>query len=250
MTPRQHITKRKQQLKKLTEAHFGVDRGRQIYKRTFEHENILIEYLSQHYQLHRKRVLDIGSGYGNTLQFWGPKSAGVEIQPELVEWLKFCGLKTYQVNVDDNLAEIGKRYQAVFTDNLIEHLLSPHYYLMQIHHLLQPGGLLVIGHPIVPSSLVEWLWRKYLGHCGYEAVEHINFFTPETIKLTLERSGFEVVEQLVPGFKKLPNWLKLPPSLGPHLVSVARRRDDFTYPQKRYSLFDPGWAKILTGYHQ
>src|SRR5262249_5250562 len=93
-------------------------------------------------------------------------------------------------------------FEAIHSNNLIEHLVAPHRFLVGCRRLLHPDGLLALGHPVVPPRGVASVWRA-LGVRGWLASEHINFFSPATVRLMLARAGFDVVEQFSPGFLRL-----------------------------------------------
>ncbi len=205
------------------------------------------------YSFGKKRILDVGSGYGVSALFWGKNSEAIEIQPEMALWLRRLGLKVHRINVEDSLDKLKPQsFDGVFCNNLIEHLVAPHYFLINLHRVLKPRGILILGHPVTPPDGWEWVWEKSLGYKSWLSIEHINFFTPKTIKLTLERSGFKVEEQINPGIYNKP-WIK-PLSkfinfVGADIVTVARKRP-LNYQAKRWIEFEPGWAKTMKEYHR
>lgn len=136
-----------------------------------------------------------------------------------------------------------QQYDAIYTNNLIEHLIAPHLFLAKLWHLLKPGGLLAIGHPVVPPKIVHPIWKTIAGSDGFLASEHINFYTPETIKHTLCRSGFEVMSQV--GVVLADGRFALAPSLSPSCLSICRKKEDFRYPKKRLQDFDPEFARPI-----
>ncbi len=206
-----------------------------------------VRILVQNHQFDKKKVLDIGCSYGQTLLYWREDSEGVEIQYHMVELVKALGRKVHVLNVEDQFQGLScESYDAIYTNNLIEHLVSTHLFLARLHSLLKPGGILAIGHPIVPPYLFRNLWNLF-GYRGWFAVEHINFFTPQTAKLTLERAGFKVKHQYFPGVGRIhPALSKMCVSIGIHLLSICQRIDEFKYNPKRLTEFDPSWASDLT----
>jgi SAM-dependent methyltransferase len=73
--------------------------------------------------------------------------------------------------------------------DVIEHLTDPRSALGQVHHLLKPGGLVVV-HTIDIESLFarlmgpRWPWLMEM---------HVYYFSRHTLRTMLEQSGFEVI---------------------------------------------------------
>jgi SAM-dependent methyltransferase len=198
-----------------------------------------------------RRVLEIGSAFGQHLLHWGPGSEGVEIQSEPAGFTEALGIPTHRFNVEDGFAELpSESFEAIHTHNLIEHLVSPHVFLAHCFRLLAPRGLLVIGHPVVPPRIGRWAWEAF-GIRGWLAVEHINFFTPATARLTLERAGFGVLEQLAPGFLRIGHAVaRRATSIGPTCYSICEKLEDFAYPEKRLAEFDPSPFRDVLGVYR
>lgn len=210
-----------------------------------------VDYLIKNRGWGRKKVLDIGAGWGQSLLSWGKGSAAIEIQPERVALIKKNGFDCYSINVEESWAKIPSGFDAVYSSNLIEHLLSPHLFLMKIHGILKKGGYLALIHPIVPPFPWNFLWQKYFGYVGSLSVEHVNFFTPKTVKLMLERAGFRVIEQINPGIMGkswLMPWSRLLTNNGADIMTVAQKVP-FHYPAKRLKIFNPSWAEQLDNYY-
>ncbi|MCI0479180.1 hypothetical protein L0Y59_01410, partial [Candidatus Uhrbacteria bacterium] len=126
------------------------------------------------------------------------------------------------------------------------HAVAPHLLLVRLHALLKSGGVLVIGHPVVPWVASRWFW-KAIGYQGWLAREHINFFTPDSARLTYERSGFRVIRQYCPGFGRwrFLNWLVRPFAI--QTLTVCRKIDEYRY-ESSY-IFEPDWASDLRRFH-
>lgn len=210
-----------------------------------------IKILTQHYQFDEKKVLDIGCSYGQSLLYWREDSEGIEVQEYSARFVSSLGRVIHKLNIEDGLSGLEKEhYDAVYCNNLFEHLISPHLFLVRLHFVLKAGGILAIGHPVVPPFPFRNLW-KLLRYRGWLAVEHVNFFTAETSKLTLSRAGFEVINQhYLPRFLRLPILSKLSGLMGLDCLSVCRRIDEFKYAPKRGHVFDPSWASDLRHFRQ
>ena len=79
----------------------------------------------------------------------------------------------------------AQSYDVVTLRHVLEHLVEPVLVLGILHDLLKPSGVLHIEVPDVteiPANL-----SPFIHH------EHMNSFTPETLRLAIERSGFEIL---------------------------------------------------------
>ena len=84
------------------------------------------------------------------------------------------------------------QYEAIHCSLVLEHVRDPVATLRQMHDLLLPGGVLCV---IVPNEFNEL--QNRLRRWGYSPLnkEHVNYFTPETLRPCLERAGFEVLRE-------------------------------------------------------
>ncbi len=137
------------------------------------------------------RLLDIGCGGGFFLQAarergWEPH--GIEIVPPFVQ---FAREELCLENVDKTPFEEkvypDHHFDVVVLWDLIEHLPHPMGYLEKINKILRPGGLLILWTPNAQNA--AWLKEKWY---GYTPLQHLYFFSPQTLKTLLKRSGFQI----------------------------------------------------------
>lgn len=206
----------------------------------FTTQRVIVPYLASRYGFGEKKVLEIGSSYGMHLFFWGPGSEGVEAREDAAAFTEAMGYPTHRMNVEDELGTLpAGSFQAIHTHALFEHLVAPHLFLARCWKLLSDDGILVIGHPVVPPVLPRWVWSA-MKLSGWLAVEHINFFTPATARLTLERAGFQVMEQLAPGPLRMhPFIARTTTGISAGLYSFCRKNPEYRYARKRLAVFDP-----------
>lgn len=186
--------------------------------------------------LDTKAVLDLGSSYGEFLANFGPGSVGVTIAPDEAAYGKSKGLDVREGNVEADDFALDKTFEIIFSNNLLEHLYSPHAFLHRIKKYLSPGGTLILGVPCIPTLAPLLRFKKFRGSL---AEAHINFFTRETLRKTVERAGYDVRE--VRGFhfsNALLDHLLDP--IYPHLYVIATPQPNFAYSEKR--------MKELAGY--
>ncbi len=184
------------------------------------------------FELSHKRVLDLGCGYGEYLTHFEKGSLGITTSQEEVRAGKERSLDIRFGNAEF-LEEISLPdvTEAVWANNLFEHLLSPHAFLMKLKKNVAPGGLLILGVPVVPRVSALVLLSRFRGSL---ASNHINFFTKETLALTVKRAGWEVSEVRPYWFS--PAWLDCAFSwVAPHLYVVAKNNPGFKYPDKKYN---------------
>jgi len=196
------------------------------------------------YGLGQKKVLDVGSAWGEFLIHFGSSSKGIEVLPESVKFSRAIGLSVSEYNFEDKWQEEAGSFDAVWCSNVLEHVVAPHRLLKRFHDTLKSGGLVFIRVPTIPSN---WLYLKLnrilLGFLGYEAVQHINAFTRRTLEFTIERAGFTIIESNI--FIPPLNWLNslLNPFLKDAIsfITAVAHKSEFSYPDKRPPAHNPKW---------
>jgi len=174
------------------------------------------------FQLGEKSVLDLGCSFGEHLAHFGDGSTGITITPEDAAEGVRRGLDVRIGDAEQKLP-IEKAYDAIYCSNLLEHLQAPHRFLADIRSVLKPGGVLVLGVPVVPFPPMLMSVRKFHGAL---AVSHINFFTGDSLRLTAERAGWRI--RAVRGFRLKSGLLdRLAFYLYPHLYVIAEPDPDF-----------------------
>ena len=223
-------------MKSYTDDQVRVRHTRVAMSRTFR--NLVVAY-----GLGRKRVLDIGCGYGEYLRAFGQGSVGLTTTREEVAYGSRVGLDIREGNAEElSTLSLGDAFEAVWANNLFEHLLSPHAFLVMLKPHVAPNAALVLGVPIVLPSLFMCARRLR----GALASNHIGFYTPHTLRLTVERAGWKV-ETMRPFFFENEALDRLCAPLAPHLYLVARNETSFMYPLKKLKEWqdDPRYASLL-----
>lgn len=140
-------------------------------------------------------ILDIGSGTGyflNAMQEAGWNAKGVEINE-----------KARQVSVSKFVLEImvpeqlhnhqSESFDCITLWHVLEHIPDPFRYSHEINRLLKPGGSCIVALPDCNSydaSHYKEFWA------AYDVPRHLWHFTPDTFKIFVEKSGFEIKEIL------------------------------------------------------
>lgn len=178
--------------------------------------------------LAKKRVLDIGCGYGEYLSLFGPGSVGITTTDEEVAYGQSHHLDIRKANAEA-LQDIRfeHAFDAVWANNLFEHLLSPHAFLMRLRAATADDATIIIGVPVIPVLPFLIRFRPFRGTL---ASNHIGFYTARSLSLTIERAGWKAV----PRTFLAPRWLdRFLVPLAPHVYIVARKDPSFTYPEKK-----------------
>lgn len=93
----------------------------------------------------RGRLLDIGCGIGDMLAF-RPNSVGVDVNPRTVNFCVQRGLHA-ELMMPDRLPFESATFDSAVLDNVLEHILDPAPLLAEVHRILKPEGLLLVGVP-------------------------------------------------------------------------------------------------------
>lgn len=196
------------------------------------------------YDLGKKKVLDVGSAWGEFLIHFGSGSKGIEINDREIAFSRAIGLNVDQYNIEDEWYEVPASFDAIWCSNVLEHIVAPHKLLRQFYKTLKTEGLVFIRVPTIPSNgLYLKLNKLFLGFLGYEALQHINAFTRRTLEFTIERAGFTIIESNI--FIPPLNWLNS--LLNPFLkdvisfITAVARKSEFSYPDKRPPVHNPKW---------
>ena len=138
-------------------------------------------------------LLDIGCGAGfflNCAKERGWNCYGLEILPEYIKFAQEnFALDNIQLeSLDESLSYDANTFDVVTLWDLIEHLRYPQSCLKRIHHVMKPGGLLIMWTPNVKNAIFQkenW--------AGYKILQHFYFFQRDSLNRMLEKSGFKIV---------------------------------------------------------
>jgi len=163
----------------------------------------------------RGRLLDIGCGYGFFLQEMkcrGWKVEGIELSEVGRQYAQDkWDIHVYSQTLE-NLSLPGNFFDAVTLFYVIEHVLDPLSLLIDVKHVLKPGGLILLrwphSTPIV--SILSPLSKKLdLYHTPY----HLYDFLPKTMEKMLTFCGFKEIETMILGntrpFKQFDRWASI-----------------------------------------
>lgn len=204
------------------------------------------ERISKTYNTKEKIVLDMGCGYGEYMQRFGSNSVGITTTQAEVAFGKENNIDLRFGNVEllHNCLDQKKEFDLFWGNNLFEHLLSPHAFLVNLKQYAKDDALLILGVPMVPKITSLTKLPKFRGSL---ASPHINFFTKDTFRLTVERSGWDIIDIRSFAFSNR-HIDRLTTPLMPHLYLVAKNNPTYTYPPKKIKEWedDEYYASLLS----
>jgi 2-polyprenyl-3-methyl-5-hydroxy-6-metoxy-1,4-benzoquinol methylase len=127
---------------------------------------------------------------------------GTEISPFAVKY----GRERLDLNIlQGELKDIGfpdKTFDAVTMWHVLEHTTNPLVILKEIRRILKDDGVLILAIPNLNNIVSQWAYRLVKGKRMHlfdplDRELHLYHFTPETIRLALEKAGFRI-EEIVP----------------------------------------------------
>jgi SAM-dependent methyltransferase len=145
----------------------------------------------------RRSLLDIGA-HGGTLvamaQSRGWRAEGMEPNPTTAAYARERTRAVVHDGPMSDLAALGPRFDAVTLIDVLEHIPYPVETLRAAARVMAPGGCIAIKVPCGPNQLRKERMRAAIGRADRVSVAdnlvHVSHFTPGSLRLALERSGF------------------------------------------------------------
>jgi SAM-dependent methyltransferase len=140
-------------------------------------------------------VLDLGCGRGQALKYFPAAFTpfGIEISSEAVARADqiFRARGGYAINAPcvEGLGHFPESFFAAASLlSYLEHEAEPLPVLENLHRVLAPTGFAVVKVPNYGS-----LNRSVMGSrwCGFRYPDHLNYFTPKTLRVMAAKAGFE-----------------------------------------------------------
>lgn len=138
------------------------------------------------------RILDIGASLGYFVEAAlarGWDARGVEISDAAATEAKEQGLNVFSGELQDAGYEECS-FDCVTMWDMLEHAPSPVAHMREVHRILAPGGLVVIGTP----DIGHWAFRFKKNEWRHlKPAEHLFYFAESTISKLLTETGFSRV---------------------------------------------------------
>jgi 2-polyprenyl-3-methyl-5-hydroxy-6-metoxy-1,4-benzoquinol methylase len=137
------------------------------------------------------KVVDVGCASGRLLAelrglgFQG--LFGIDPSPECVAAARRLHDVDAEAMTLSALSARGDRFGVVACIGVLEHLVDVHAALEALFAITEPGGAVYVEVPDV-TGFAEWPNAPYQEF----SVEHINYFSPDSLAATLARAGFEM----------------------------------------------------------
>jgi 2-polyprenyl-3-methyl-5-hydroxy-6-metoxy-1,4-benzoquinol methylase len=138
------------------------------------------------------RLLDIGCGTGFFIcaaKMRGWEAQGIELSSEAAKiGASVHGLPVQNIRFEDFHSD--QKFAAMTAWEVAEHIVNPREFLLRIRGMLAPGG--VFAGSIPNYARPKYRFGEDLGIASIPPV-HLNFWTPQALKTTLEKAGFKDV---------------------------------------------------------
>ena len=181
----------------------------------------------------RPAILDFGCGFGALVRALNGPTAhcvGYESSGFLVRYMQTQGLP-----VVSTLSEAPRNQHGIILSDVLEHLPEPRSVLRDLRKLLVPRGLICVNVPNFSDSRIRMI-AKQLNHgqrppTELNPWEHLNYFSPESLRRMLYDEGFHTIEREVDiglrpnlrGVTKIGNAIK---SIGRLLAYITTSRSN------------------------
>ena len=143
---------------------------------------------------HRLRMLDVGSSTGALILSAlreGIEAEGVEPAEQAARAAQAAGLRVF-TGLLKSAGFPNDSFHAATLMEVVEHLRNPMELLREVHRILIPGGILVIGTGNAASWTVAVMGRRWDYFQVVRFGGHISFFTPRSLTRLAERCGFRL----------------------------------------------------------
>ena len=169
----------------------------------------------EHFRPTKGRLLEIGFGYGYTLEEAnrrGWRCEGVELSEHAVAIATDKGLWVYSGEFTEIKFERNS-YDAVTAYSIIEHHKSPRKMLTEIREILKPGGIAIIRLPYLEKEDTPLL----------SLLEHFYHFTLSSFESLLSQTGFQIISREMTGVHQREY------GITKSVTFVVRKEDGTTY---------------------
>jgi SAM-dependent methyltransferase len=156
-----------------------------------------------------RRLLDVGAHVGRFMQMAqrdGWSVEGVEVNPKTASCAeRRTGSPVHRRPIASVAAE-GRRFTALTLTDVLEHIPDPVSVLRNAAALLVPGGVVAVKVPSGPGQWLKERVRAALRPSHQMSLAgnlvHVNHFSAQSLRMSLERAGFRTVT-IAPGAPEL-----------------------------------------------
>ena len=155
--------------------------------------------ICEKYNIGTDLLVEVGAGYGSFMRAmqqvdYFKRLLAVEPFSGLAEHCRSVGVDVIEDTIEN--VDLSKdEPDIIVCFEVIEHLFSPVDFLKACFKSLESGGILILSCPNYAGFDISLLQEV----SDSIDEEHINLFTPESIKILAERAGFKLLEIMTPG---------------------------------------------------
>ncbi len=146
------------------------------------------------------KLLDIGCAHGFFLQMMKDKewdTYGIDLSKSAVDYARSTGLEVSNITLMEMKCP-DNEFDVITMFYVLEHLLDPVSFMQDVYRILKPGGLLIVRVPHT-TPIVKLLKILRIPNRLYDAPSHLSDFSPKTIKLLLQKTGFKDIKTIIGG---------------------------------------------------
>lgn len=174
----------------LSQMGRGVRRGARIFFKRRRMDELMVQYAAP------GNILDVGCGKGSQLRRLPEAYVpfGIEISPGQAA----CARELLQARGGDVIVGPGAEalmqlperfFSGVMMRSYLEHEAEPRRALQGAARVLAPRGIVIIKVPNY-GCLNRWIFGRRW--CGFRFPDHVNYFTPQTLRRLCEEVGLVV----------------------------------------------------------
>ena len=149
--------------------------------------------------------LDLGCGDGEHIPWLAghvTRAYGSDYNPIRLARARAAGADVVLADVTDYAAADGA-FDVVFFNHVIEHIPDDEQALREIHRILAPGGIVVLGTP--NEGAAWWRLAYRLEPESRATTDHVHFYTADTLVAKCRAAGFGI-RHVKPIGWGLPHW--------------------------------------------
>ena len=157
-----------------------------VYRKVFENN-------SKFFQLSKGKILDIGCGNGQFLNYRkkeGWNTFGIDLSPAAIEKTQKLGIQALCTSLE-NAHFPNESFDFITLNHVLEHLYDPILCLKECNRILKYNGKILITVPNFDSVDLH-LFKQYWD--GLDCPRHLYHFTPKKLQELLEKTGFVIKE--------------------------------------------------------
>jgi len=139
-------------------------------------------------------LLDFGCGDGKLIALaraLGIAAFGVDVSASRMQAADAHGCTVFST-MDALLSAVKRPFQMVILNQVLEHVKDPDAILRALANCMEPGAILFVG---VPNCEGIKSPRTFEEFHSIQPIEHINCFTPSSLKSSVETRGFVQVRR-------------------------------------------------------